>query len=281
MAVVTFYSNDSKETGQSLSAAAIATHIAIAHNYKVLIVSTSFNELTLENCFWEYAKIRQTSVVKDNISPSIGLDSGIEGLLKVLASNRTSNEIVKSYSRIVLKDRLDVLLAPTTTSYQEYMRITPNYANIIKEANRYYDLVIVDLSKKMPRQDIQSILEMSDVVMVNLVQRLETINNFIRLREASDFYKKRNVMLLLGRYDRFSKYNSNNITRYMKEKKELSVVPYNTLFFEACSEGTIVDFFLRLRNVVDDTDKNIIFEKSVAEADNNIIYKLQELQMKL
>lgn len=281
MAVVTFYSHDSKETGQSLSVAAIATHIAIAHNYKVLIVSTSFNELTLENCFWEYAKIRQTSVVQDNNSPSVGLDSGIEGLLKVLASNRTSNEIVKNYSRIVLKDRLDVLLAPATTSYQEYMGITQNYANIIKTADRYYDLVLVDLSKKMPKKDIQSILEMSDVVMVNLVQRLETINNFIRLREANDFYRKRNVMLVLGRYDRFSKYNSKNITRYMKEKKELSVVPYNTLFFEACSEGTIVDFFLRLRNVVDDTDKNIIFEQAVAEADNNIIYKLQELQMKL
>ena len=243
MAVVTFYSHDSKETGQSLSVAAIATHIAIAHNYKVLIVSTSFNELTLENCFWEYAKIRQTSVVQDNNSPSVGLDSGIEGLLKVLASNRTSNEIVKNYSRIVLKDRLDVLLAPATTSYQEYMGITQNYANIIKTADRYYDLVLVDLSKKMPKKDIQSILEMSDVVMVNLVQRLETINNFIRLREANDFYRKRNVMLVLGRYDRFSKYNSKNITRYMKEKKELSVVPYNTLFFEACSEGTIVDFF--------------------------------------
>ena len=281
MAVVTFYSHDSKETGQSLSVAAIATHIAIAHNYKVLIVSTSFNELTLENCFWEYSKIRQTSAVKDNNGPSIGLESGVEGLLKVLASNRTSNEIVKNYARIVLKDRLDVLLAPETKSYQEYINLTPNYTNIIKIADRYYDLVIVDLSKKMPRKDIQAVLEMSDVVMMNLVQRLETINNFIRLREANDFYKKRNVMLNIGRYDQFSKYNNKNVTRYMKERQELSVVPYNTLFLEACGEGTIIDFFLRLRNVVDDTDKNIIFEKLVAEADNNIIYKLQELQMKL
>ena len=281
MAVVTFHSNDSKETGQSLSVAAIATHIAIAHNYKVLIISTSFNELTLENCFWEYGKIRQTSVVKDNNNPSVGLDAGIEGLLKVLASNRTSNEIVKNYSRIVLKDRLDVLIAPETKSYQEYMELTPNYINIIKTADRYYDLVFVDLSKKMPKKDIQAVLEMSDVVMVNLVQRLETINNFMRLREANDFYKKRNVMLALGRYDRFSKYNNKNITRYMKEKKELSVIPYNTLFFEACSEGTIIDFFLRIRNIVDDTDKNVTFEQSLAEADNNIIYKLQELQMKL
>ena len=88
-------------------------------------------------------------------------------------------------------------------------------------------------------------------------------------------------MLNSVRYDQVSTYNNTNVTRYMKERQELSVVPYNTLFLEACGEGTIIDFFLRLRNVVDDTDKNIIFEKLVAEADNNIIYKLQELQMKL
>lgn len=281
MAVITFYSNDSKETGQSLSVAAIATHIAIAHNYKVLIVSTSFNDLTLENCFWEYGKIRQTSAVQESNNPGVGLDAGIEGLLKVLASNRTSNEIVRNYSRSVLKNRLDVLLAPETTSYQEYIEITPNYSNIIKTADRYYDLVLVDLSKKMPKKDIQSVLEISDIVMVNLVQRLKTINDFIRLREANDFYQKRNVMLVLGKYDKFSKYNNKNITRYMREKKELSVVPYNTLFLEACSEGTIIDFFLRLRNVADITDKNVTFEKALEEADNNIIYKLQELQMKL
>ncbi|MCI9084741.1 MAG: hypothetical protein HFH46_03925 [Bacilli bacterium] len=280
MAIITFYSNDSKETGQSLSVAAIATHMAMNHNYKILVVSTSFNELTLENCFWEYNKIRPTGVIKDN-SQSVGLDSGIEGLLRVLASNRTSNEIVKNYSRIVLKDRLDVLLSPATRSYQEYMTITPNYSSILTVANRYYDIVIVDLSKKMPKQDINSILELSDVVMVNLVQRLNVLNDFIRLREANDFYKKRNVMLLLGRYDAFSKYNNKNITRYMKERKELSAVPYNTLFFEACTEGTIIDYFLRLKSITDETDKNLAFEKVLAEADNNIMYKLQELQMKL
>ena len=64
MAIVTFYSNDKKETGQSLSVAAIAAHMAIAHNYKILVVSTDFNDLTLENCFWEYNKIRTTGIIK-------------------------------------------------------------------------------------------------------------------------------------------------------------------------------------------------------------------------
>lgn len=280
MAVITFYSNEIKETGQTLSVAAIATHMAIEHNYKVLIMSTSFNDLSLENCFWEYDKIRPTGAIKAD-EKSVGLESGIEGLIKVIASNRTSNEIVKNYSRIVLRDRLDVLLSPATKSYQEYTTITPYYNDILSIASRYYDFIFVDLNKKMPKKETIDILQTSDIVVINLVQRLKTINDFMVLREENDFYRRKNVMLMLGKYDQFSKYNNKNITRYLKEKKGLSVVPYNTLFFEACSEGTIIDFFLKIRSITDETDRNAYFEKEVKEADSNIIFKLQELQMKM
>ena len=67
----------------------------------------------------------------------------------------------------------------------------------------------------------------------------------------------------------------------MKEKKELSTVPYNTLYAEACSEGAIIDYFLKIRNITDETDKNVLFEKALEQTGSNIIYKLQELQMKL
>ena len=53
MAIITFKSNEIKETGQTLSVAAVASQMAIEHNYKVLLVSTNFNDKTLEECFWE------------------------------------------------------------------------------------------------------------------------------------------------------------------------------------------------------------------------------------
>lgn len=280
MGIITFYSNELKETGQTLSLAAIATHMAIEHNYKILIVSTSFNDLSLENCFWEYDKIRQTGSIKSS-DKSVVLKSGIEDLIKVLSSNKTNSEIVKNYSRIILKDRLDILLSPATTSYQEYTTITPYYNDIISTANNFYDFVFVDLSKKMPRKDVANILQTSDIVVMNLTQRLKTINDFLTLRDKNDFYKRKNVMLTVGRYDQYSKYTSKNITRYLKEKKEVSVIPYNTLYFEACSEGNVIDFFLKIKNVTDETDKNVEFVKEVAETKDNIIFKLQELQMKM
>ena len=64
MAIVTFCSNEIKETGQTLSLSAVATYMAIEHNYKILVISTDFNDLSLENCFWEYDKIRTNGAIR-------------------------------------------------------------------------------------------------------------------------------------------------------------------------------------------------------------------------
>lgn len=278
MAIVTFKSNEIKETGQTLSLAAVATQMAIEHNYKILVVSTNFKDKTLENCFWEVGKT--SSLANQMGQPAVGIESGVEGLMRVMTSNKTSPEIVKNYSKIILRDRLDVLPSTSATDYKDYEGIAATYPEILQLASRYYDIILVDLSKRMPKQCAENIIQISDVVVVNLTQRLKSIDDFIDLREEEEFYKRKHIMLLIGRYDAFSKYNVKNITRYLKERKPVGVIPYNTLYFEACSEGKIIDFFLRMKNI-DETDRNHLFVKETTNVSNSIIYKLQELQMKL
>lgn len=278
MAIITFYSKEKKETGQTLSIASIASEMAIEHNYKILLVATGYKDKSLEDCFWVSGK---NAFKPELAGKNVGIESGIEGLTKILASNKTSPEIVKNYSRIVLKDRLDVLESPNATEYKDYANIASLYKDVLQVANRYYDLVFVDLSKQMPKEAEDEILKISDIVFVNLTQRLKTFDDFMELRDQDDFYKKTNVMLAIGRYDKFSKYNNKNITRYLKEKKPLAVIPYNTLLFEACSEGTIIDFLLKIRNITDEADRNYAFLKEIGEIDKKIIFKLQELQMKI
>lgn len=279
MAIITFKSNELKETGQSLSLVATATQMAIEHSYKILIVSTNFKDQTVENCFWEIDKLNKP-IINNSGHASIGVDSGVEGLIKVLVSNKTSNEIVRNYSRTVLRDRLDILLSPNTQDYEEYSQICSNYTEILKIANRYYDLVFVDLSNRMRQELAQDIINLSDVIIFNITQRLKSINDFIELKENEEFYKRKNVMLLLGRYDAHSKYNVKNVTRYMREKKQLLAIPYNTLFFEACCEGKAIDYFLRLKKI-DENDRNYLFMSEASRADEEILAKLQELQMKI
>ena len=278
MAIITFKSNEQKETGQTLSLIAVATQIAIEHSYKILIVSTNFKDQTLENCFWELDRLNKP-IVTDN-KANVGVDSGIEGLIKVLASNKTSNDIVRNYSKTVLRERLDVLLSPKTEDYEEYTQICREYPEILKIADRYYDLIFIDLSNRMSDKEKNDIINVSDIVVISLTQRLKTINDFIELRESDNFYKGKNIILIMGRYDAHSNYNIKNVTRYMKERKQLLAIPYNTLYFEACSEGKVIDFFLRFKNL-EEGDRNRLFVDEANRADDAIIYKLQELQMKI
>lgn len=279
MSIITFKSDEQKETGQTLSLVATATQMAIEHNYKILIISTSFRDKTLESCFWELDKEKKP-IFSSNRMTAVGIDSGVEGLIRGLVSSKTNPAMVKDYSKTVLRDRLDVLVSPNAETYQDYEKIASNYPEIIKTANRYYDMIFIDLNRRMDRDQAKSILDISDVVIVNMTQRLRNIDEIMALRNEDDFYKQRNVMLLIGRYDSHSKYNVKNVTRYMKEKKNVLAIPYNTLYFEACSEGKAVDFFLRLKRL-DATDRNSIFLKGADEVVEAIISKLQELQAKL
>lgn len=280
MAIIAFWSDEEKETGQTMSMVALSTYMAIEHNYKILNVSTSFKDNTLESSYWDLQKIEQLVKTISKNTNAVGLESGVEGLIKIINSNKTSTNIVSNYTKVVFKDRLDVLCATKTQNYEEYREIAQLYPNILQVANRSYDLVFVDISKRMPKEQVDKILEIANVVIVNMTQRLKTIDDFINLREENEFFKGKNILVNIGRYDKFSKYNVKNITRYMKEKKDVHDIPYNTLFFESCSEGKVAEFFLKLRRV-EQEDRNAVFIEETSRLAKDLIYKLQELQLKI
>lgn len=280
MAIIAFWSDEEKETGQTMSMVALSTYMAIEHNYKILNVSTSFKDNTLESSYWDLQKIEQLVKTISKNTNAVGLESGVEGLIKIINSNKTSTNIVSNYTKVVFKDRLDVLCATKTQNYEEYREIAQLYPNILQVANRSYDLVFVDISKRMPKEQVDKILEIANVVIVNMTQRLKTIDDFINLREENEFFKGKNILVNIGRYDKFSKYNVKNITRYMKEKKDVHAIPYNTLFFESCSEGKVAEFFLKLRRVEQEY-RNAVFIEETSRLAKDLIYKLQELQLKI
>lgn len=279
MAIVTFYRRGKKETGQTLSLAAIATNMSIEHNYKILIVDTAFQYKILEECFWPVQK--DAPIINPNEKgANAAIESGIEGLTKVISSNKTTPEIVRNYCRTILRERLDFLQSPATTEYKDYAEVAPKYVDVLNAANRYYDYIFVDLYKDLPANVKEEILQISDIVVYNILQNFNSINDFLDLRSNNDFFKRRNVMILLGRCDLDSKYNAKNVTRYLRERNQVSCVPYNTLFFEACSENKLIEFLLKFRKLTDELDKNAVFMKTVEQTVVAIIDKLHEVQMR-
>ena len=87
MSIVTFWSNGREQTGKTLSIAAITTHMAIEHNYKILVISTAYKEDTLDRCFWEERKIKR-NLGLFGPNTSIAMEEGIVGLIKIMNSNK-------------------------------------------------------------------------------------------------------------------------------------------------------------------------------------------------
>ncbi len=279
MAIISFWSNIKRETGQTLSSVAIATSMAIDHNYKILEVATGFQDKVIENCFWEPDKVSTAGLIPGMQQSTF--NSGVEGLVKIVQSNRTSSNIVADYARVVFRDRLDILPAPVTDNIEDYNRTTEYYAQLLNVANRDYNLVFVDIDKGMSEESKKAILQQSDVIVLTLKQGLDCLKEIVELRKNTSFFENNNIILLAGKYDKFSRYNVTNMSRELKEKRKMIAVPYNTLFFEASSEGTVADFFIKYRTITDQTDRNYIFMQETKRACDEILFKLQELQIRV
>lgn len=275
MSIITFWNNEKEETGKTLSIVAIATYLAIEHNYKTLIVSTGYKKRRLVNCFFEQKKVKKNMGIFGP-NTNVAMEDGIEGLAKIMKSNKISPESITNYTKVVYSDRLEILPS-FGGSISEYEELKTMYPDIINLANNYYDLVIVDLDMEVQEKISEPILNNSNLIVATLSQRLSSINRFLEYREENKLFKEKKTLILIGRYDKYSKYSVKNISRYMKEKNRVSTIPYNTLFFEASEEAQVPDLFWKLRNV-DPDDRNATFIEEVKRTVDNIIYRLKDLQ---
>lgn len=267
MSVVTFFGNNKVETSQTTSMAAIATYLSIEQNYKILIINTKYNDTSLQECFWEQSK---------NMRPRTDLETGISGLIKAIASNKISPEIITNYTRTIFKERLEIL-TDNNIPREDYEKQKEYMKSIIRLANKYYDLVFVDLEGTIEEPYIQGIFQETNLIVVNPSQRIKSIKEFIR--EEKKYGNINNSIVLIGKYDKYSKYNIKNLQR-TERIQEIYGIPYNTLFFEACNEGNLADFIINYRNAKQTSLQAPIME-SIAEVANRIIEKLKELQMQV
>ncbi len=277
MSVVTFWNDGREQTGKTLSIAAISTYMAVEHNYRILIISTGYRDDTLNQCFWKEKKVKRNFGLFGPNTNEI-LEEGIVGLAKVVKSNKLSPENITNYTKIIFKDRLEVLqgFRGETSDYDE---LEKTYPDIINLANSYYDLVFIDLDNEMNSSIREMILANSDLIVANISQRLTSIDRFMETREKTPILNSKKTLLLIGKYDKFSKYSIKNITRYMGEKNKVSTIPYNTLFFEACEEAKLPDLIFNLRKI-DEEDINGFFLSEVKRTSENIMYRLQDLAIK-
>ena len=75
--------------GNTSSSIAFATQVAIEHNIKVLLISTSFKDSIIKDSFWQEQKKRTFGIFSGNNRSSID-NNGVEGLDRVIRRDRKS-----------------------------------------------------------------------------------------------------------------------------------------------------------------------------------------------
>lgn len=272
MAIVSFWSDGIKQTGKSASIAAISTFLAINSTHRMLIFNTAHNDTTLQDCFWPQPKESKFNFRAQN---KTDIDTGITGVAKAILSNKTSPEIITNYTKTIFKGRLEIL-TEKEIAYEEYLKQRVTFKEIVKMANKYYDIVFVDLSAVQNDNIEQEILDISNIIIVNLNQTLRSFNKYLNLRKDGMFQEKNNLIVLLGTADTNSKYNAKNLSREIKEKDVFSI-PYTTQFYESSNEGYVAEYFMKFRGK-NYPDVNTEFIEAVSQISTRILSKIRELQ---
>ena len=225
MSIVTFCGSGKEQVGKTLAVVAIATNIAIEQNKRILVISASYNNDDIKNCYWNEEISKKNNIfVKQN---GVEIDNGIEGLAKMIQSNKISPDAITDYTKVVFKDRLEILLGFEDKTLSTSEKVATVYAEIVKAANKYYDLILVDLDNEINPIGAEEIIKNSDVVIGTVSQKVTSINNMKRKRQTIPV---RQVMYLIGKYDNKSKFTIKNLSRMVGERRDLFILPYNTLY---------------------------------------------------
>lgn len=276
MAIITLWNGTEEQCGTTSSAIALATQIAMDHNIKVLLISTSYNDSLIKDSFWVEKKKSSFALLTSNKSTIV--NSGVEGLDRIIRSNKISPDIIKDYTQVVLTDRLEILMGVEGAQGQ-YDLIKDRYSQIISFAGKYYDIVVVDLDNKIGNQAAMDILKISDIVVAMVSQRAKQIEKIIEMINKKEILTPQKSVITIGKYMENTKYNAKNISRNLLRMRDLiNTVPYNSLFFEASQEGKVIDLFLNLMKIKE-RDENYFFVQELKRLYETIKMKLDMAQM--
>lgn len=277
MAIVTFWSDSRKDTAQTSSALAIATHMSMEKNMRILLIDAKFCDESITRAYWKQQK--ESKFLKELNRGKIDISSGADGLVSAIASNKATPEIIANFTKGVFKNRLDILPGLRTKSPTEFDKSLVYYKDLLLNANKFYDIVFVDLEKTSEKPTVRALLDISSIVMYTMTPDLMIIDQYIESLKKYAFLQKNNVIPIIGRSDELSKYNPSNVAKKIGSKGGMSFVPYNIRYAEATYEGNISKYFLNIKSGGFD-EREQLFMDGINDTIERILYKIEELQIR-
>ncbi|PWK05012.1 chromosome partitioning protein ParA [Tumebacillus permanentifrigoris] len=266
MGQVAFWGNAHGQVATTANVVASATVIGLEYALRTLVAHTHWSRSTLESAFLKHYEGRDDSML--NFA-----DTGLDALERLARSGRLTPEIIQDYTNPVLKDRLDLLAGTTKPDESMFEAINEVLRSIFYAANKFYDLTLLDLNSGQQNQLSMTMLEGSDLIVVNLNQNINLLERFFSKEDWPDVLNEKPFIIVLGSYDPQSKYSAQNIARRFRYKGPIYTVPYCTDFLDALNDRKVLDFFLRNRSVTKQHD-NYFFMQEIRRLASAIVDRL-------
>lgn len=250
------------QTGTTSNLMAIAVMSTLQYQYKNVITQTHFNLNNLE------APLAAASVINNK---EYFLDIGIDALARSIKSSPLDGEIIENCSISLLNKKLSLLPGTTKNNKDIYESdMSKTITNILNALAGYHDMVFIDTNAGSNELTLK-ILQNSDMIIINLSQNKSILEDYGSNYEFSN----KKVFYLIGNYDSNSKYNLKNMMKTYSwlKMKNTAVIPYNTEYMDAQSDGQVIPFILRNMNC-DKEDSNAYFIHEVKKAVGKIMNNL-------
>jgi len=261
MGQVVFYGDSNSQDASTTCFIACAALIGLEYSVRTLLAHTSKAGSLLEMAFGERSSGNLDPVARFS-------DTGVDALERLARSQRLTPERVQDYSTPILRDRLDLLRG---TMKQEVTHAAADPALLpamMNCASRYYGLTLLDWSGNgrgiggsADSTAAEAVLHGADLVVVRLPQHTEALERYFAKRDWPEALHAKPRLVVLGPYDRHSKYSMVNIARRYKHKEPIYSIPYNTDFIDAINDRSVVDFFMRNRNATKRSDNYFFMEE--------------------
>lgn len=201
--------------------------------------------------------------ISQSISKEYFLDVGIDALVRNIKSSPLDEDILENSSISLLNKKLNLLPGTFKNNRDIYEAdISKTIYGILHAVASYYDIVFIDTNSGSNDLTMK-ILQNADFIIVNLSQNkyiIEDYSSNYQLNPDKIFY-------LIGNYDRNSRYNLNNIQKNYRwlKNNNTAVIPYNTEYMDAQSDGQVIPFMIHNLNC-DKGDHNAYFITEVKKA---------------
>ena len=256
--IVAFWSSIHGQSGTTSNMIAIAISAALKHDCKCLLMQTHFRMNGLEAYL----------IGSRDSSRDFFLDVGIDGLARSMKLEPLDESIFVNYTIPIINKKLS-LLPGTTFANSEMFKydMAKTICKIMKEAIKYYDFVFIDNNSGLDEIS-KLVLNHSDLVVVNLCQNKSVLDHYFSTWKLKD----RNLMYLIGSYNRNSSYNLFNLKALYKplRRTPLSTIPYNTGFMDSLSGGEVTRFMSK-HSGVSKADEDGYFMECVKNASDKLL----------